>query len=61
MTEKMLKFVDTIKENPLKRDKIKRKVDFDEIYEEFIIKIEELINDENRFVSAKALNVLENL
>jgi len=36
MTEKMLKFVDINQENPSKRDKIERKVDFDEIYEEFI-------------------------
>ena len=32
----MLKFVDINQENPSKRDKIERKVDFDEIYEEFI-------------------------
>jgi len=32
----MLKFVDTNQENPTKRDKIERKFDFDEIYEEFI-------------------------
>ena len=32
----MLKFVDTNQENPPKRDKIERKFDFDEIYEEFI-------------------------
>ena len=36
MTEKMLKFVDINQENPMKRDKIQRKVDFDEIYGEFI-------------------------
>ena len=36
MTEKMLKFVDINQENPSKRDKIERKVDFDEIYGEFI-------------------------
>ena len=36
MTEKMLKFVDINQEDPLKRDKIERKVDFDEIYREFI-------------------------
>ena len=36
MTEKMLKFVDIIQENPSKRDKIERKIDFDEIYGEFI-------------------------
>jgi len=36
MSEKMLKFVDTNQENPPKRDKIERKFDFDEIYEEFI-------------------------
>ena len=36
MTEKMLKFVDINQENPSKRDKIERKVDFDEIYREFI-------------------------
>ncbi len=36
MTEKMLKFVDINQENPSKRDKIQRKIDFDEIYEEFI-------------------------
>jgi glutamate synthase (NADPH/NADH) small chain len=36
MTEKMLKFVDIKQENPLKRDKIERKVDFEEIYREFI-------------------------
>ncbi len=36
MTEKMLKFVDITKENPSKRDKIERKIDFDEIYGEFI-------------------------
>ena len=36
MTEKMLKFVDINQEDPLKRDKIERKVDFDEIYGEFI-------------------------
>ncbi len=38
MTEKMLKFVDINQENPSKRDKIERKVDFDEIYGEFINK-----------------------
>ena len=32
----MLKFVDIKQENPLKRDKIERKVDFEEIYREFI-------------------------
>jgi len=36
MTEKMLKFVDIYQENPSKRDKIERKVDFGEIYGEFI-------------------------
>ena len=36
MNEKMLKFVDINQENPMKRDKIQRKVDFDEIYGEFI-------------------------
>ena len=36
MTEKMLKFVDINQENPSKRDKIERKIDFDEIYGEFI-------------------------
>ncbi len=36
MTEKMLKFVGINQENPSKRDKIERKVDFDEIYREFI-------------------------
>ena len=36
MTEKMLKFVNITQENPSKRDKIERKVDFDEIYGEFI-------------------------
>ncbi len=36
MTEKMLKFVNINQENPSKRDKIERKVDFDEVYEEFI-------------------------
>ena len=36
MTEKMLKFVDINQENPSKRDKIERKVDFVEIYGEFI-------------------------
>ena len=36
MTEKMLKFVDINQENPSKRDKIERKVDFNEIYGEFI-------------------------
>ena len=36
MTEKMLKFVDINQENPMKRDKIQRKVDVDEIYGEFI-------------------------
>jgi len=36
MTEKMLKFLDINQENPSKRDKIERKVDFDEIYREFI-------------------------
>ncbi len=36
MNEKMLKFVDINQENPMKRDKIERKVDFDEIYGEFI-------------------------
>jgi len=36
MNEKMLKFVDINQENPSKRDKIERKVDFDEIYGEFI-------------------------
>ena len=38
MSEKMLKFVDINQENPSKRDKIERKVDFDEIYGEFINK-----------------------
>ena len=38
MNEKMLKFVDINQENPSKRDKIERKVDFDEIYGEFINK-----------------------
>tara|TARA_B100002051_G_C16729117_1_gene637131 strand:+ start:56 stop:1489 length:1434 start_codon:yes stop_codon:yes gene_type:complete len=36
MNEKMLKFVDINQESPSKRDKIKRKVDFNEIYGEFI-------------------------
>ena len=36
MTEKMLKFININQESPLKRDKIKRKVDFEEIYKEFI-------------------------
>jgi len=36
MSEKMLKFVDINQENPSKRDKIERKVDFEEIYGEFI-------------------------
>jgi glutamate synthase (NADPH/NADH) small chain len=36
MTEKMLQFVDLKKETPPKRDKSKRKKDFDEIYNEFI-------------------------
>ena len=36
MNEKMLKFVDINQENPSKRDKIVRKVDFNEIYGEFI-------------------------
>ncbi len=36
MNEKMLKFVNINQENPSKRDKIERKVDFDEIYGEFI-------------------------
>jgi len=36
MNEKMLKFVDITQENPSKRDKIERKVDFKEIYGEFI-------------------------
>jgi len=36
MTEKMLKFVDINQENPLKREKIERKFDFDEVYGEFI-------------------------
>jgi len=36
MNEKMLKFVDINQENPSKRDKIERKVDFNEIYGEFI-------------------------
>jgi len=36
MSKKMLKFVDINQENPSKRDKIERKVDFDEIYGEFI-------------------------
>jgi glutamate synthase (NADPH/NADH) small chain len=36
MTEKMLKFVDINQENPSKRDKIERKIDFNEIYGEFI-------------------------
>jgi len=36
MTEKMLKFININQESPLKRDKIERKVDFEEIYKEFI-------------------------
>ena len=36
MTEKMLKFVDIDQQNPFKRDKIERKADFNEIYNEFI-------------------------
>ena len=36
MNEKMLKFVNITKENPSKRDKTERKVDFAEIYGEFI-------------------------
>ncbi len=36
MTNKMLKFVDIGQQNPPKRDKIKRKEDFGEIYNEFI-------------------------
>ena len=36
MNEKMLKFIDINQENPSKRDKIERKVDFKEIYGEFI-------------------------
>ena len=36
MTKKMLQFVDLKKETPEKRDTIKRKKDFDEIYNEFI-------------------------
>ena len=36
MTKKMLQFVDLKKENPIKRDRSKRKKDFDEIYGEFI-------------------------
>ena len=36
MPEKMLKFVDIDQQNPSKRDKIERKADFNEIYDEFI-------------------------
>tara|TARA_B100001093_G_scaffold486421_1_gene521727 strand:- start:1612 stop:3057 length:1446 start_codon:yes stop_codon:yes gene_type:complete len=36
MTKKMLQFVDLKQETPLKRDTIKRKKDFNEIYNEFI-------------------------
>ncbi len=36
MPEKMLKFVDIDQQNPFKRDKIERKADFNEIYNEFI-------------------------
>jgi glutamate synthase (NADPH) small chain len=36
MTKKMLQFVDLKKENPIKRSTIKRKDDFNEIYNEFI-------------------------
>jgi len=36
MPEKMLKFVDIDQKNPSKRDKIERKADFNEIYDEFI-------------------------
>ena len=36
MSEKMLKFVNIGQQNPPKRDKIKRKDDFDEIYKEFL-------------------------
>jgi len=36
MNEKMLKFVDINQENPSKRDKTERKIDFNEIYGEFI-------------------------
>ena len=36
MPEKMLKFVDIDQQNPSKRDKIERKEDFNEIYDEFI-------------------------
>ena len=32
MNEKMLKFVDINQENPSKRDKTERKIDFNEIY-----------------------------
>ena len=33
MPEKMLKFVDIDQQNPSKRDKIERKVDFNEIFD----------------------------
>ena len=36
MNEKMLKFVNIRQENPSKRSKIERKIDFNEIYSEFI-------------------------
>ena len=36
MSEKMLKFVDIGQQNPPKRDISDRKVDFDEIYQEFL-------------------------
>tara|TARA_Y100000996_G_scaffold385368_1_gene342677 strand:- start:1074 stop:2507 length:1434 start_codon:yes stop_codon:yes gene_type:complete len=36
MTEKMLKFINIGQQNPPKRDKLKRKDDFGEIYQEFI-------------------------
>ena len=36
MSDKMLKFVNIGKENPLKRDTQDRKEDFKEIYDEFI-------------------------
>ena len=39
MPEKMLKFVDIDQKNPSKRDKIERKADFNEIYDEFINEI----------------------
>ena len=55
MTDKMLKFVEIGQQTPPKRDVIKRKSDFNEIYDEFIAdkvknRLADVHNVEFRFV-----------